>query len=477
MGEFDLGKYFKSRIQNHSEEIDTDAIWNSLDLDNEKKRKLKIFWIFGLSLFMLLGIGLVSMYVQASKIQKLEKEISEIALIANQGSNVKTSPVDDWVKPNENVNSNKSSGDAESVMDVNMVSNVDQETNTNVLTNNSRIKNPIHNTAIPNTAIPNIAIPNTAIPNTQILNTAIPNTAIPNTAILKTQILNTPISVPNPTDGHLSFSQLKLLPIGLLDHSERFVTLPLHRIKVMHPEVKRDHRFYLGLYSGYNFIYRTLSSTQAQENDALLVARNTTESALEMITVGLDLKCKLNSNWYIKSGLEYQSINEKFAFELNSNDTILENNLVVEQFVSAQSDTTNITGSGLVQQAITEKWVNYNSHKIFNLPISVGYQLSNNRRWNFYVEGSFIINVSRRFEGLQLNRDLIAVEQPSYFTKALNIGYALSAGITYNPVPRINVYLQPRYQKMLQSFTNRADGINQHYQMYGVRLGISYLMK
>jgi len=149
MGEFDLGKYFKSRIQNHSEEIDTDAIWNSLDLDNEKKRRPKMFWLFGLSLFMLLGIGAVSIYnIQASKIQNLEKEISEAALASKQGSILKTSHMDDLGKPNEIVNNKKLSSDSENVENTNVDSNTDQETNTIALTTNFQTNNSISNNAI-----------------------------------------------------------------------------------------------------------------------------------------------------------------------------------------------------------------------------------------------------------------------------------------------------------------------------------------
>jgi len=56
MGEFNIDKYFSSRLRKHSEEIDTDAMWKALDLESEDDDRGLLFWLKGLLPLLLIGI-------------------------------------------------------------------------------------------------------------------------------------------------------------------------------------------------------------------------------------------------------------------------------------------------------------------------------------------------------------------------------------------------------------------------------------
>lgn len=48
MGSFDLDKFFRDRIKSYSDEMDTDALWDALDLETDKKERRNLLWLIGL---------------------------------------------------------------------------------------------------------------------------------------------------------------------------------------------------------------------------------------------------------------------------------------------------------------------------------------------------------------------------------------------------------------------------------------------
>jgi len=60
MGEFNIEEYFKVRIQGQTEQMDTEAIWRALDLDNDERKRGVYFWmnkILPMLLLMVIAIG------------------------------------------------------------------------------------------------------------------------------------------------------------------------------------------------------------------------------------------------------------------------------------------------------------------------------------------------------------------------------------------------------------------------------------
>ena len=471
MGEFDLEKFFKNRIRGYSEEMDNDALWKSLDLDNEKKRSPLLFWLFGMSALFTLAFFVPTIFINqdfkikngedlAVKNSRIEfdskivaENLSESSMLANESNESSEA-----IRASEIIGSN-------ATLEISGL-------------NDSSKLSTLNRTDVPVTSVNSSRVDSNL--KSQLSKRSIKETYQKNTYSEKSftatkTLSSTKIVKPKP-------SKLNLLPFKKL---EELVALPTaearfsnKRILVQNKKIDTESKLMFGIYSGYNFIDRSLSSTRSPEqNNELLELRNSTESVLEMITLGIGLSYDINPSLYFKSGLEYQAINEKFIYDMNSLDTLMANNVIVQQFVTSQFDTTSVREVALAQQSAMETWSNFNHHQLINIPITIGYRFAYNLRWTPHVEGSALINISRKFVGKQLESYSVVEEDPSYFSRNPGFGISFATGFEYRLGPNLNLYTQFRYQKMLQSFTKSELGLSQHYQMYGLRIGINYRLK
>jgi len=161
--------------------------------------------------------------------------------------------------------------------------------------------------------------------------------------------------------------------------------------------------FKVNVYGGYSFIQRRLTTNYPQDLSEIIALRNKTESLLEAVSIGTDLRYKTKSGFYAKVGLEYLSINERFNWSSQDFKEELVEDVVVYSYVSSVGDTTNTTGNVSGFRSIDKTWVNYNNHKMLSLPLSFGYTSKNRGPWSFFAEGSFHLNVFYNFSGKVLN--------------------------------------------------------------------------
>lgn len=70
MGQRDIDKLYRDKLKGYSKEVDTDAIWSALDLEEKKKKSPFFVWLVGLFLLMFLSIT----YYASDKFDTQEKE-------------------------------------------------------------------------------------------------------------------------------------------------------------------------------------------------------------------------------------------------------------------------------------------------------------------------------------------------------------------------------------------------------------------
>jgi len=262
-----------------------------------------------------------------------------------------------------------------------------------------------------------------------------------------------------------------LFPLG---HKRQEPELRL-AVNLVEPLVERKtSRISLRLYSDYNIVNRQLSNSIGGEMEALVSARNDSESTLEMISAGAEIKLLTTGGLYFKTGLEYQSINEQFSFAYNRIDTIAIDNVPIANYVSATGDTTTQTRKGMGYQEVDADVISYNNHRLVNIPVSIGYQIEKGA-WSIFAEGTCIASISHKFSGEQLDENLTIDSNPDYFSFSPKLGLAASVGVGYQLNRNINLIIQPRFQSFLNSFTTKGSGMNQTYSMYGLRVGASYM--
>lgn len=466
MGKFNLEQYFKDRVKGHKQEMDTDKIWNALNLDEDKNERGILFWVS--SIVPVLLVGLIGWYclgdvqnegLSTNQIEVEQVDVGEKMINAEQSEIVVKNKIEE-----SDLKTNLGTSNVKDISTT--LSTRKEEISLKEELNQQRIKRE------PRTSIRGEIFESGVAENIRAAITEdhfeIMNQKDRGDRSLSTSSIQTNHKVFTETN----FEKLPAMMYKLIaDDRDQIELLSMEANPIVDNE-SPSHHFTMGIYGGYYLINRNLVSLTKQQN-VWVDTRNTSEKTLEMISLGLDFSYELNDKWYLKSGVEFQSINEKFDWEQIQLDTIPVEGSLIQQYYSISGDTTNVYGSGLATEnnSITYKY--YNNHRLYNLPISIGRRF-NIGNWSLFGEGSFIVNLSHRFSGHQIDEKISKIEVPNYYSTQLKFGVGGALGISYQVDPRVQLYTEAVYQKMLGSFINQEYGVKQSYEMYGLQLGLNY---
>jgi len=455
MGKINIDKYFKERVSAYSEDIDTDAIWNDLDLDEKKKDRGILFWLFGsMATIALLGIVYFGFFVAG---QGTSKPTLKQAPVAHHSSNehkenFETSPpAIDKTNPNEEVitKSDQWSEKPTSKIANEVLPNSNQQVLSQLL--NSKKYNQPSKTTISSTQVIQVPIETTLnnLQSKQSISLS-KGTDQKDFSILDLHRL--------PTIDRLEIKLLEYaFPIGnALDKIDELNIDPLIRKKT--PSIDLD------FYSSYNLAQRRLTTDYPEWLGEFIESKKETETTLDAIAVGTSIRYQFRSGLYAKLGVEALRITERFNHTIKSIENVIEDGL--------------FKGT----RPVTVRWVNFNHHNLLSLPSSIGYAQYRGR-WSYFVEGSFQLNLRYRFSGLQLDLERnvteeVVIDEVEIADTRPKHSYVLSVGVGYQLTPRSSLYLQPRFQSTFStkrtSLEEFSAPISQHYNLYGVQLGLRY---
>lgn len=488
MGEHDIDKYFKDQLNGHSKKVDTDAIWAGIDLEDDKKEKSFIVWFKGLFLIMFLG----AIYLASDKLFSLQDfaTSTEAAIQASppQSTTSKYKSNEPKVKANkpaqQEIRKNKASNPenkskvitpAPTVWEINdnttsqkatippaavndshsetTITDINQKTKkiaaTRHLISESILNKPKVNIEEKDEALKSAVDINSKSQNTG--NTSFP-IQLTTLAILETKSVN-PFYIPERTKPNPELVEPIALPeiVELNENKRKSVSLDL--------------------YSGVYKLDRTLTQVDPAVN-SLLSKKESTETPLELISLGAQIKYDLGA-LYFKTGLEFQSLNERFEHEkFEVLDTVTTQGVIALN-VSTERDTTSQMGPTLNENTLTTRWKQYNNHRLFSVPFSIGYE-KELKRWTWSVEATALVNVYHDFSGKQLAEDESITDLKDSLNDSVKFGYGISTAVLFRLTENTSIYLSPHYFQYNDSFVKNAAGYKQKYRMYGGKLGVNY---
>ncbi|NOT36645.1 MAG: hypothetical protein HOP11_04650 [Saprospiraceae bacterium] len=272
-------------------------------------------------------------------------------------------------------------------------------------------------------------------------------------------------SIANNSIEQESEASLNVLPTkvtSLLSYSNVSLDLPL-KGECYDFNGRRKAKFSVDVYAGPQYSPFTFSTNVAEYN-YLKLLREDTESEKVSMLAGVRIGIQ-NKKWNVKAGLEYQNIYYQLNY-FNGNDTII--------------NTRTINGTIVVTDTVFGRRTikHHNNHHMFNLPISIGYQV--NRKENsiqFNVGAS--LNLFMRSNGAVLDPLL----RPAQFNSPLNI-YKSAVGISpfFNiqwsgPIMHnLRYYVEPQIQ-LHPTFTNSSYSLDQKFSSYQLKFGLQYLFQ
>lgn len=448
MGRHKLENYFGDRLSQHKEHIDKDELWNSLGLDEEPKRE-KPVW------FRLFGVGLIIIVLGLGSYLYVNRDGSSV----NGNTKIESPQEAVYTKKNDNVTEYVFK-DEVGFID-NDVSSPDSKP---ALIRNTFEKQATVRTFVSRTFPDKMEVKTSLIVTTTEINTEPNSSSSLRTSSLSSDIAETK-NLQSIEMTHLSIEsrlisslyavksiQPRLIHRDVFSHSinDSYLTSQLFTCRSL-----KEQLWSIG---GYAMLFKTnrtldaLSSSTPLQN--YLEEREASETVLETLIVGGFLRRQIASNTYLKLGLEYQSITERF-----------ENVSIVDTSFTENAVAFN---AKVLKEART-----FNSHRLINVPLTLGYT-TNFGKWNIIAELSPVFTLNQSFGGLFLEADNTLTQNTSTFKTGFSVAGRVAIGISYRHNDNWTFAFLPTYQQHFQSFARADSGYEQKYSLFGSQLVAKY---
>lgn len=458
MGKFSLENRIKDRLEGHEVHIDKRELWKSLGIEEEERDRkgVWLWWLGGL-----IGIAFISglwWFVQKDRLEL--PNIQESSIIEVDENLAKTgNEKEDQISTSERL-----SDIIEDVKSQNSLSEkVLKESETKRQKSRTENRN---NSSV--SKFDNKSIRKTFVNDIKNSNSKVND---------KVNDLNAGIE--KIGDGGkvlgelIMIEELPQINVQQLSYERDQVSLEAEVNPLIKP-IKKSRKFEFELYGSVGSINRELNASNG-DFESYVVGRDTSESTLEHVSLGMSLKYIFGRGFYGKVGLGVNRWNEKYSYNLTSDtlETIIPIPEVILIDLQGNSTTTQFTEGTEISYTSID-WVRYNRLTQIDLPISLGYEHRINR-WSIFGEATAILNVKQIFKGYLYVPDGELAKNPEIFKSNIGLNFGVNAGLGYGITPRLRARVSARYYRSLGSVLIMDDGIEQKYSSLGLRVGLGYL--
>jgi len=234
--------------------------------------------------------------------------------------------------------------------------------------------------------------------------------------------------------------------------------------------------FSIEFQTGISAVNRTLSSTGNSNSDldTLLGLRNTFEAPLEALHANLLVNAHFPSGLFVSSGVGFTQISERYSNNSTVVDSIVEMG-IQKRIINISGDTIDVIGpvTSLRTTTFTKKY--YNSYRMIDIPVFVGYQYDFGD-WKTDFSLGIFANILLATEGripstpttdldLSTNGDDIYRSRVDY---SLQFGIGVSKRLT----EKLSIRVNPMLRYYSRNFIKEDFGLNQRYLLFGGTVGL-----
>lgn len=479
-----LENIFRNRFVDHSESIDTDDMIARLNLDEPKeKKRIFIFWWFGVIGGLLLTVGLFYVFGDS------EFSLAPSLIDADESHTISK---DDMYASNE-------------------IENVKQDSDV-VISDGKQIQNNVIETNVGHVKLEEKSIKSAVVKGKEIRIYNVNNDKVNRRQQIEVQnkldrasmnfqdgyqvIHNEFLSSENPPSqvdavvksndvgrSHIKRSEetlsrpliksaiLDILSIDELENRPRTVIANRKYIltDVLDSNEKdvKKHPLLIEMFGSVNKVNRTLESDSYQDHVDL---RNQQEKQLEAIQFGLSITKPLNKRFYISIGAEVTVINEQANIEYTTDTNFVNDNFPILHQIKVSGDTITSFGTVNVESKINHRLIEYNRHRLFSIPLNLGMQ-GKISKLGWFADAGLSLNYYQGFFGSMSGIDIVVVDNPNYFDAKVGIGYRTKIGVVYPLNNRFSLSTSINFQGMLSSIAD-AKYVSQKYVFTGLGLGV-----
>lgn len=225
----------------------------------------------------------------------------------------------------------------------------------------------------------------------------------------------------------------------------------------------KERRFYFDLLASPDIALRSIRPKEEQ-SVPLALKRLETESIRQSYTLGARLTTVSPHGWSLRSGFQYTQINERFAYEGETEERII--------IKIIYDDQGQIIGTDTVYESYTPYYASHNVYRLFDIPLMAGYQIDM-KRFALTFHGGLYFNLFLSPEGTFFSPEMqpVAFSEIPAFRKRASLSLAAAFGINYRLTSRLELLFEPRFRYFLSPFTTRDYLLEQQYMLIGLNLG------
>lgn len=510
MGEDKLSKFIKDKVQGHETPMDIDDFWQGIQDQQEEKEepKRRVFWWFFFGGLFLIGTLLAGVVLYNGVENQDESPIQN------------TKQKEAMTIADEKIDSMKEAeitAPATQEKNAEILSNLTPESPDNQAVasseNNTQLKG--ENNAINAVSEAKINLPHTAKiiekseskPKINTLNSKLANANNQSRALIIEDTLQSDSSKRalsldlenqwkqlNKNDASLVDKTTEKVATSAANQSDNLTMPPLPKrwsvLRLKDLKIKSQNQILpdssvlytpddsskklaawsIGVHFCYGFSRRTLNGTSDYVN-----TRNQLETPEQVISAGLDLQYQFKSGLYLKSGLNYEQINERFDLNRTTEFEDFFNEDATNVIYRRSNGTTDIElGTTSTQRKIQLRKV-YNRYRMIDLPLIVGYTSNTEKKWNWFAEGGILINLAFLPRGQIVGTDndsFIDLEKEDILKSTTGVSLTLGVGVSYQLSNDFSVWVSPRFRHALTSMTKETYQLEQSFTRGGLQIGI-----
>ena len=236
-------------------------------------------------------------------------------------------------------------------------------------------------------------------------------------------------------------------------------------------------RFGIGLRGGIGLSNTELSANSEDGRERFLAFRDSSETNLETIDLGIDLLLKHKSGFYLSTGLDY--VRSARKLEINT-EIIREDSTLGISSISIHPITLDTTSQeGFVSEtsiSIRNKET-YNNIHMLNIPIQLGIS-KNYKRWEFGIQAGALLNIAIRQKGeLLIGENLafydLSVDGENWFRDNLDLRFQGTILVGYNFTDQFQIVGGPSFRSKLSIHTD-SNPVQQTQTGIGLQVAARY---
>ncbi|MEX6686653.1 outer membrane beta-barrel protein [Danxiaibacter flavus] len=202
--------------------------------------------------------------------------------------------------------------------------------------------------------------------------------------------------------------------------------------------------------------------------------KNAAEKSSISFNAGFRLTQKLNDHFFIKSGLQYTQVNQKFTY--NTPNVYRDVPVTVQRYITTDAGAVNSFVSVSMARMIGYSTVTVNNHySSLELPVLVGYE-TNGDKFKAAFSAGVIFNLHSWYNGSIVDTFYNASSIKDFDPYKNNMGLSLyfGVGLSRKLSERASLFAEPYLQYRLGNMTKSSAPFTQKINVGGLSLGLKY---